>query len=200
MTEYRHHEAIRLHTILAARRQLAALTPDKVEFPELKGKQTRDIAAQTDRRQRPPTGKRMGWRAFAAESAAAERQGRPTENSQNFGELKKGRTDDFVALRTHPPRDDISAAETILFKEAKVRLGVGMGTLLWWIRIGRLQTVEVAGRRLIVAPQSVRIIAAEQHRLPELHRLIDEIGPQYPEETIAGLVAIIAAAERRLGV
>jgi hypothetical protein len=97
--------------------------------------------------------------------------------------------------------DLISAAEPIRFKDAKFRLGVGFGTLRWWIQIGRLQTVNVGARRLIVIPPSVRIIPPtpeKQHRLPELHRLIDRIRPCYPEDTIAALLAIVAAAETRL--
>jgi hypothetical protein len=34
--------------------------------------------------------------------------------------------------------------------------------------------------------------------LPELHRLIDQIRPWYPEDTIGGLLLIVAAAEARL--
>jgi hypothetical protein len=34
--------------------------------------------------------------------------------------------------------------------------------------------------------------------LPELHGLIEQIRPWYPEETIAGLVVIVTAAEKRL--
>jgi hypothetical protein len=75
-------------------------------------------------------------------------------------------------------------------------LGVGIGKLIWWEKIGRLQTVEVGGRRLIML-RSVRIIPPE-HRLPELHRLIDEIRPRYPADTIGGMLLIVAVAEARL--
>ena len=124
----------------------------------------------------------------------------------------------------HPPRAHpgphrnasfprcISSAEPITFKDAQCRLGIRGWTLYEWIRIGRLQTVEVdpsqdrvdrRHRRMIIIPPSVRIIPPapeERHRLPELHRLIDQIRPRYPADTIAGLVAIVAAAEKRLAV
>lgn len=95
-------------------------------------------------------------------------------------------------------RDDIGE-EPILFKEAKFRLGVSNATLAWWLRYGHLQSFYAHHRRWIVL-RSVRIIAAELHRLPELHCLIDQLRPRYPEDTIAGLLAVVAAAERRLAV
>jgi hypothetical protein len=75
MTEtYHHHEGIR-RTALAARRQLAALTPQNAQaLGDPAGFQIphREPARKTDRRHSPPTGKRTIWRAFATESAEAK--------------------------------------------------------------------------------------------------------------------------------
>ena len=109
-----------------------------------------------------------------------------------------------TALAARVQREELAAgviaAEPIRFKDAMFRLGVSGETLSNWIRIGHLETVNDGARRLIVL-RSVRIIAPvpeEQRRLPELHRLIDQIRPRYPADTIGGLLLIVAVAEARL--
>ncbi|SRR5258708_1272532 len=95
----------------------------------------------------------------------------------------------------HP--HDVSEAQTITIKKAAFCLGVTRSTIYAWMKAGRLQTVKAGCRRLIVV-RSVRILATELHRLPELHRLIEQIRPWYSADTIEGLRQIVAATEARL--
>jgi hypothetical protein len=65
------------------------------------------------------------------------------------------------------------------------------------MKAGRLQSVKDGKdrRRHLIVGRSVRI---KPLRLPELHRLIDQIRPWYTKDTIDSLCQIVAAAEARL--
>jgi hypothetical protein len=114
-------------------------------------------------------------------------------------------------------------AETITIENAMLRWRVSRTKISKSIEYGRLQSVKFRGQRLLVIRSMQQLMdrrrpttkerRAEWRRaqaaaaelepqstavLPELHRLIEQIRPHYPENTIAGLLAIVAAAETRL--